>query len=749
LLLIPPFFTNFTTKFGFYMSKPHPQQTAQVQPHKAVSKKSDLPIDPLLGSLLLGVIGILVFVAIFGQKNNEKQGRSYWGGSAQMKEAETMAQAVIPAFNNQKSYTKPNDSALYIGTPAKIYNAHQQDFYQRLQPQLNEIERLHGKTEREKIEKKYRPRKARWLQETIYLANSQQSIIAFGAAGSGKSFSVINPLIRSGIDQGFPVTVYDFKFPEQTKEIAGYAAQRGYKIQIIAPSFAESGVFNIFDFIRDSGDSIGSGQMAATMTDNSGSEGDSSNPFFEDGGAATLSAVMLICKWLEEDAEAVNIARRIWGCKEGDPNPSVADILSCAAVLNMPGFAERVQFAEKRLNPWIMQELGQYLGAGGGAAQPGQPGKPNVTQGGIIANSQKTINLLIKRDFIPATCGKSTINIDMDEKNAKTLTIVGMNQDYRHMIAPLMATAIDLLVSRNVAHSRHRTMPFMLSLDEAPTVKLKKLANYLAEARSAGFIGLIAAQNYSQFVEAYGEERTKTIMGNCATKFFLNPQDANSAKAFSEYLGEKEIRYYTRSTSSQRGKSGGGSTSRNEQVTKVPLFEAAEFLKLKAGKMVIVSPGYKNPANEETYLPILKNVKIPKMDLEESKKSAEAWKVMQAAAKKQEISNAEVSRMFSMRKQLVEELFPLPPAKLKYPLVRLVQILGMFGYSEAGYEVDNRSIDLEQLVGVPDAWIDPSSTPDAPKVRIPRDEKSLSMIATLVGATGYRIHRKELVGGSV
>jgi type IV secretory pathway TraG/TraD family ATPase VirD4 len=84
----------------------------------------------------------------------------------------------------------------------------------------------------------------------------------------GKSKSILNPLIRSALDQRITTTVFDFKYPEQTKEIAGYAAQRGYKVQIIAPSYVESGILNILDFIKDSGDSLGSGQISEVLTEN-------------------------------------------------------------------------------------------------------------------------------------------------------------------------------------------------------------------------------------------------------------------------------------------------------------------------------------------------------------------------------------------------------------------------------------------------------------------------------------------------
>ena len=703
-----------------------------------VSQQSKLPFDPITGSVLVGLIGFLVLTSLLGKKTNGKQGKSYWGGSAQLRAAAKIAKSQIPAFNGKTSYQQPNACSLYIGTPAKIYNAHQQDFYDRLKPQLDRIEQEFGSKKANKLKKTYRPRKAKFGEETLFLPNAQQSMAVFGASGAGKSMSVLNPLIRSALDQGITSTVFDFKYPEQTKEIAGYAVQRGYKVQIIAPSYAESGIFNICDFIKDSGDSIGSQQISEVLTENTSKAkdgGGGANEFFESGGGGVVQGGMLAVKWLEEDAEAIAVARRLWDAEVGDPNPDVADVMTVAALVNLPRFGERIRYAAKRINPWITQALSQFLSSGG------EQGKSNVTEGGIIANAQKTINQLVKRDFIPSICGKSTINVDLDGENAKTLTIVGLNQDYRYVITPLLATILDILISRNVSHSRHRTTPFFVSLDELPSMKLKKIANWLAEARSAGFCGAIGLQNKSQLQESYGDDRTQTIMSNCATKFFLNPQDPESAKFYSEYLGDRELRYYTNSTTHQKG---GSSRSRTENVTKVPLMEAAEFNRMGAGRAVIISPGYRNISTKETYLPILKDIKIPQRDLAESEKSKEVWKVMTEGFKDKKIDETEIARMFKLRSSLVEELFPLPPPKkIVYQLRTLIEGLKKNGFDDSEFTDENLTINLDVDIDIPETWKDPNSPADTHRVMIPRDPQGLSAVAIIVGTTGYKIKRRD------
>ena len=68
----------------------------------------------------------------------------------------------------------------------------------------------------------------------LYFPDAQRSSIILGGPGSGKTFSFIDPALRSALEQGFPTMLYDFKYPSQAK-IASYAMSLGYEVQIFAP----------------------------------------------------------------------------------------------------------------------------------------------------------------------------------------------------------------------------------------------------------------------------------------------------------------------------------------------------------------------------------------------------------------------------------------------------------------------------------------------------------------------------------
>jgi type IV secretory pathway TraG/TraD family ATPase VirD4 len=600
---------------------------------------------------LISACGLILLVAaLFSKKSQGKLGKAYWGGTRERKNAQKKGKAQVASTKSKVAKT-----CLYINRPKQSRTAHARFVRAVVRKALaaqglNAIE-IETKL-RESADNLPSPAGLLDRDRTVYFADCQAGTAVFGAAGTGKSFGLLNPYLRSAIDQGLSILLYDFKYAEQSKEIAGYAKEHGYNIQIFAPSFPESCTLNLLDFIDDSGHGVAAGNMAEVMVENlKGSDKNSGgNEFFTDAGVTLVKGLFLAAKWVAEE----------------ENRPEIGDLMTAAAIIALPNLSSRLAYASKRLNVWNDKAFSQLVGIGGGKKET------NVTEGGIIGNAAKIFQKFIERDFVPSLCGKSDFNPDI---TGKTLVIVGLNQDYRAILSPILATVLDVLISRNVAHGRKRDTPLVCSFDEVPSIRLPKLANWLAEARSAGFVGLLGLQNKSQANESYGEDRANTIMANCATKHYLNPQDVGSAKEYSEYLGEKEVVYWTKSIAGGAGNGGKSTVTRSEQRSKVPLMTPEEFLKLPQGKVVTISSAYSN--KNEAYVPILHDISIDKADIEDSKRSVIHWDKMLAAAraKKRQLTNAEASAMMAERRAIVERLLPEPPeSKTKAKLEFLIKV---------------------------------------------------------------------------
>ncbi len=579
---------------------------------QAVAKQGLAFLQTQTGMTLAGCIAAFVILQMMaGAAKKGKIATSYWGGGQEKVRAAKKAK-------KQMSKVTRNNVALYIGTPAQMRDRLQREWYAKglatakPRPALTNVMRRSG--------------------PTLYVPDTQRGISVSGGAGTGKTFTVIDPLTRSALDLGFPMVLYDFKYPAQTKRAVAYAIKRGYQVRVFAPGFPESETCNIFDLIEDEEDAVAAAQLAAVINRNSnlGETHNSGDKFFQDAASTLIEGIFLLTKAVES----------LTGTKD------YCDLMTAASILNLSQFPQRMDAAKKNLNIWTTRPLEQIISLA----------DSEKTVASVIGTAQKIFQLFLKRDFIGAFCGRTTMPLDLD---GKQLLIFGLDRNNRDIVGPLLAAILHMVVTRNISRPVPRQKPLLVVLDELPTIYLPQIANWFAEGREDGFCGIIGYQTFPQLEKMYGLEMAKTIFANTATKFIFNPQDATSAKMYSEYLGEQEINFKSKSQSTGKG---GGSTSLNEQNQKRSLFEPAEFLKLPTGKAVIINPAYTRKT--EAYVPLTQFIKIPPDDLKEMNWSESKWDAIHSRLvhnnQKNIVDDRVRSEQLRQRRELAEKLFPLP-----------------------------------------------------------------------------------------
>jgi type IV secretory pathway TraG/TraD family ATPase VirD4 len=562
------------------------------------------------GLMLLGSAAILALLAFPGKGKSGKLATSFWGGGGEKARAAKKALAQVES-------PKRNNASFFIGRPPVV------------------AEKLAEQWLKEQLQTK----PPRYTNRPLFIPDIQRGIAVCGGAGSGKTFSVIDPAIQSSLDQGFPLVLYDFKYPAQTSRAVAYALKRGYKVRVFAPGFPESDTCNILDFLRDEEDAIAAGQLAQVITKNADlSNGSaSSDKFFEDAGATLTEGIFLLTKAIA-----------------GMKGKQYADLMTASAILGLSELGKRLASAqaERRFPIWTMRPLAQIISVSGSPE----------TESSIIGTAQRTFQKFLKKDFIRAFCGQSTLPLDLD---GKEMLVFGLDRNNRDIVGPLLAAVLHSVVSGNVSRLEPRKEPLTVFIDELPTLFLPQLQNWFNENREDGFCGCIGFQNMSQLERIYGKELSKVIVGGCATKFIFNPQDTESAKYFADFLGEFEVQFKSKSLSrnSSAGK-GGGSSSRStsDNRQKRYLFEPSQFLKLRTGQAVVINPAYVR--GEEAYIPIRQKIKVPKFQIQELEWSQEKWATVRqylASRRNNQATNAEIDAALDERTRLVEELFPLPP----------------------------------------------------------------------------------------
>jgi type IV secretion system protein VirD4 len=456
----------------------------------------------------------------------------------------------------------------------------------------------------------------------LNIPEAQQGIAVCGAPNSGKTYSIIDPVIRDAIGQGFPIVVYDFK-GAQLEAHAVYAAAQGYEVHVFAPGFPYTGVCNPLDFVRDASDALMAGQLAEVIYKNTRRGNHAGeNDFFSNAGQKLVEAVILLSKLTE-----------------------FPDLLMAKKLLNLPGLTKRVRLAAQagRIPIWTIESFSQLISS--------EDAEKQIA--GIIATAQRTFDKFISKELIPSFVGKTTIPLDL---KGKQILFLQVDTQKRDVVAPLLAALLHLIVARNFAKPRNE--PLVVSLDELPTLHLDDLPKWINEFRSYGFCAILGYQNFAQLQHTYGKELSRAIFAACGTKVFFNPRDDETAGLVSRYLSEKEVRVFTKSTSSGMNHS----TSRNEQIQKMPLMTIDEVLKLDQGECVFINPAYKG--GREASVPLRLKLTVPKSDVKIQEQSERLWRstvrdrLIQTMQQLQ-IPVSQIDAATALRQKVAEELFPL------------------------------------------------------------------------------------------
>ncbi|WP_198011497.1 type IV secretory system conjugative DNA transfer family protein [Synechococcus sp. PCC 7335] len=437
-------------------------------------------------------------------------------------------------------------------------------------------------------------------KNTVWLPDAARGTSIIGGAGSGKSFTVTIPTLRSAIAQGLSTMLLDTDYPGLTKTIAPLAEDLGYEVSIFAPGYKESAVCNVVDLIYNCRDATGASQVAKTLVKNfqmAATDASSTDAFFGPAGELATEAALLLAKALK-----------------------YPDILTAYTILKDEDMISRVRGVSK-IDPWLDLAFGQLLSTA----------KSERTVDSIRGTAALLFGQLMRPDILPSLVGKTTIPLDI---TGRKLIIFGVKQNIRLVVSPLIASVINALVSRNVLHGRKE--PLFLSLDEMPSMYFPEIAEWLSEKRKYGLCTQIGYQSLGQLRKTYGKDQADVIYTNTATKFFFNPQSLESAKTFSETLGEQDVVYKTKNRTYGRPR------TRTEHRTKKRLMTPDEFMNQAEGCCVLLSPGY--GTKTERFIPVrFQPLKIADSELEIQKMVEESWETFLSEKERTGIGNKQVA----------------------------------------------------------------------------------------------------------
>jgi type IV secretion system protein VirD4 len=510
----------------------------------------------------LSMLGILLGLAVFSKILGSGKGKVTSGRLCGT--AEKMAATGLAIKQMKEKKRQP--VTLWSGKPTYWFNGQWKGLSARLQTLLG-------------------------ASPTVWFPNAERGTLVIGAPGSGKTFSVIDRMVESAFQQGFPVIIYDKK-GEQMKLHAPLAVRYGYDVQVFAPGEAYSGVINPLDFMRDAQDAVMAAEIGQVIARNASPGESKGNEFFEKAGELMAKGLVQLAK-----------------------SSSYPDLAMVYAIIQLPNLVDRIYHAVHRpdnhplkMDRWIASSFSQLLSSK----------DAEKTVAGIKATAEATYSSFIQKDLLRAFIGRSTIPVVLEGRKC---IIFKLDDQRRAVVGPLLAAAIHLCVVSNL--SRVRSDPFVYCLDEFPSLKFDRMDWWANEYRSAGGVPIVGIQSLNQLYNLYGDKKGAAIASALSTHILFNPGDLETAEKYSKRYGEVEVLIKSRSTGNSMGQQTSRSVNWSEQLQKKPLISADEILRFPQGKCVITSPAY--GTGTEALFPYPLKIPVRYNDLKRAKESESLW----------------------------------------------------------------------------------------------------------------------------
>jgi hypothetical protein len=351
--------------------------------------------------------------------------------------------------------------------------------------------------------------KNKWRKSWINIINPFRGLLVIGSPGSGKSYFVVEEVIRQHIEKGFAMFVYDFKYDDLTR-ITWEAFQRYKKNYRIKPEFY---TVNFEDFSRSH----------------------RCNPF--DPGT------------MEDITDATEASRTIllslnrnWISKQGDffVESSVNFLTAVIWFLakyekgcfcTLPHVIELMQLdydklftilrtepeIETLISPFINTYLSDVM-----ETLESQISTPKIALGRLA--SPHVYYILSGNDF----------SLDINNPASPKIVCMGNNPQKQQVYGAILSLYISRLIK---IINKRGGLPCSLIFDEFPTVYFNGIDSLIATARSNRVSTTITVQDYSQLKKDYGRELAEVIM-NIIGNVISGQVMGDMAKQLSERFGK-------------------------------------------------------------------------------------------------------------------------------------------------------------------------------------------------------------------
>ena len=209
-----------------------------------------------------------------------------------------------------------------------------------------------------------------------------------------------------------------------------------------------------------------------------------------------------------------------------------------------------------------------------------------TTRGGIFATAMSKIQIFTF-DEIAKMTSKNSYDLEQIGFNKKPVAIFMVTPDYdssNHVIASIFIRQTYYMAAKkaSLSNSGKCTREIVYLLDEFGNMPpIEDFSNIITVCLGRNIRFNLIIQSYSQLKKLYGDSKD-TIVGNCGNQIYILTSDEETAKSFSEMLGNRTLINNSLSGKELFNKSTTASIDKRELLNK------NELMSLREGESVVI-----------------------------------------------------------------------------------------------------------------------------------------------------------------
>lgn len=343
------------------------------------------------------------------------------------------------------------------------------------------------------------------LNNHLEIENPYSGVFISGGAGSGKSKSLVEPIIQNAGEKGFAGVVYDFKFPELAQYVA--SAYKDSEVQTKYISFSN---INLTDRINPIAPAFMinesySREFAYSILANLNPKMIKDSDFWSDNSLALLSAVFWYLR--SEEPQYCTLPHAISLILQPNLN-ALLDLLAsnqkCADMIATI-LTAREQGATQQLS-------------------------------GVISSLQVSLSKINTNEIYFIT-RKSDFDLDLNNLAQPIMLVVGNDPTLTETYSPIIGLILTSLAKQLNQQNKEKSI---FLIDEFPTIFIPKVEQLPATGRSNKVATILACQDIAQMIDKYGKDKADTILSNLGNQFYGRTTNPDTAKRVSTLFGKAD-----------------------------------------------------------------------------------------------------------------------------------------------------------------------------------------------------------------